>query len=82
MGDFGSSFVRTVVPVVAGFLLTLLVNLGVDLDEESSLALTTFLTGLFTSLYYLVFRFLEVKFSSQWGWLLGLAKEPTYDKPA
>ena len=78
MGDFGSSLVRTVVPIIAGALLTLLVNLGIDLDEDSTLALTTFLTGLLTAVYYLVVRFLEEKVSPQWGWLLGLAKGPSY----
>jgi len=78
MGDFGTSAVRTLVPIAAGFVLTLLVNLGVDLDADASLALSTFLTSLFTAVYYLVVRFLEDHVNPKWGWLLGLAKGPTY----
>lgn len=78
MGDFGISLVRTVVPIVAGFIITLLVNLGIELDESGAVALNAFLTSLFTALYYLVARFMETKVGAQWGWLLGLPKGPTY----
>lgn len=78
MGDLGTSLIRTFVPLAAGYVISLLVLAGVDIGSDGKVALTSFLTALFTGLYYALFRFLEVHFGSQWGWLLGLAKSATY----
>ncbi|MFG3019822.1 hypothetical protein ACGFZQ_14945 [Streptomyces sp. NPDC048254] len=78
-----ASFMRTVVPIVAGLLLTLLVRIGVDFDSASvASVVTTVLTGA----YYTTFRLLEslaVKLHSRplatvAGILLGWAAPPDY----
>lgn len=78
MSDFGSSVVRTLVPVIVGAVISALLYLGVELDDGTKAALVTVTTGVVTGLWYVIFRFLETKFSDQWGWLLGLAKQPEY----
>jgi len=78
LGDLGISYVRTLVPLVAEFIITLLVNLGIELDEEASLALSTFLMAVFSGLWYIIARWLEDKFGEKWGFLLGIPKKPTY----
>lgn len=75
------SFMRTAVPLVAGWVLTLLVALGVD---YSSTAVTSVVTALLTAAYYLVFRLLENaaptggKAEKLFGFLLGWARPPEY----
>lgn len=78
-----ASFMRTVVPIVAGFVLTLLVRIGVEFDSVSvASVVTTVLTGA----YYATFRLLEslaVKIRSRplataAGILLGWATPPDY----
>ncbi|MEU6198928.1 hypothetical protein [Streptomyces sp. NPDC047061] len=78
-----TSFMRTVVPIVAGLVLTLLVHLGVRFDSASvASVVTTVLTGA----YYTVFRLLEnlaVKIRSRplatvAGVFLGWATPPDY----
>ena len=78
-----ASFMRTVVPVAAGLLLTLLVRIGVEFDSASvASVVTTVLTGA----YYTTFRLLEslaVKIRSRplatvAGILLGWAAPPDY----
>lgn len=73
------SLIRTVVPVVVGQLLTWLATKGV-LDEtgEISAALVSLFTVVFTSAYYALARLLEVFVSTKFGWMLGIAKAPTY----
>jgi len=78
MGDFGTSLVRTLVPLIAGFVITSLLAVGVDLGTEGTVALNAFLTSLISALWYIVFRFAEQKINPNFGWLLGIAKGPTY----
>jgi len=78
LGDLGISYVRTLVPVVAGFIITLLVNWGINLDEDTTVALNALLMGLFTSAWYTLARVLETKVSEKFGWLLLAPKPPTY----
>lgn len=73
------SIIRTFVPVLVGQVITWLAVTGVlDSDGTISAALITIFTLSFTTLYYALARFLEVKVSSKFGWLLGVAKAPTY----
>lgn len=75
----GISIIRTVVPVLVGQLMTLLAVIGiVDTTGEISAAAISFFTILFTSLYYAGVRYLEEKYSKQFGWLLGYANKPEY----
>ena len=73
------SIIRTFVPVLVGQIITWLATQGVldTTGEISSLLITTF-TLLFTTIYYAIVRLLEEKVSSKYGWLLGVAKTPTY----
>ncbi|MFJ9559561.1 hypothetical protein ACIRQQ_05895 [Streptomyces fuscichromogenes] len=82
-----ASFMRTVVPIVAGLVLTLLVHIGVRFGSASvASVVTTVLTGA----YYTVFRLLEdlaAKIRSRplavvAGTLLGWATPPDYPTAA
>jgi hypothetical protein len=78
LGDQGISVVRTLVPVAAGFIITVLLNLGIDIGAEGSVALNAFLTSLFTAVWYVIARLLEDHVSEKFGWMLLLPKKPTY----
>ncbi|MEU6534897.1 hypothetical protein [Streptomyces sp. NPDC047000] len=81
------SFMRTVVPIVAGLVLTLLVRIGVTFD---SAAVASVVTAILTGAYYTLFRLLEtlaVKIRNRplaavAGILLGWAAPPDYPDPA
>lgn len=77
MSDLAVSFIRTAVPYIVGALVSWLATKGVELDEAASAGLSTFLTALFGSVYYLVFRFLEQKYP-ELGRFLGVARKPKY----
>lgn len=74
MGDFGSSIIRTVVPIVVGWVIAVGLKAGLHLDAN---AVTSVIYPLVAGVYYTVVRFLETRRSS-FGWLLGLAKPPVY----
>lgn len=74
MGDFLTSILRTVVPLVVGFVVTQLARLGIEMDTA---LVASFVTAVISGVYYAVARWLEQK-ASKWGWLLGKAKAPTY----
>jgi hypothetical protein len=71
----GVSVVRTVVPLIVGFLLSIAAKAGFNLDS-------TWVAGLLapalTTVYYTVVRLAEVKLSPAYGWLLGIAQAPKY----
>lgn len=71
-----ASIVRTLVPLIGGGIITWLVSLGINLDDQLSTALTVFLYAVFSSAYYIVVRVFETYVSPKLGWLLGLAKAP------
>lgn len=81
------SFMRTVVPIVAGLVLTLLVRIGVTFD---SAAVASVVTAVLTGAYYTLFRLLEtlaVKIRNRplaavAGILLGWATPPDYPDTA
>jgi hypothetical protein len=78
-----ASIVRTLVPLIAGGVITWLVGLGINLDPEFNGLFTTFLYAVFTGAYYIVVRLFETYVSPKIGWLLGLAKSPvTYSADA
>jgi len=74
----GPSIVRTVIPLIVGFLLTWALKAGFDLDDDS---VTNVVTVIVTGVYYALVRFLEVHVNPSLGWLLGLAKPPVYVSP-
>jgi hypothetical protein len=73
--DTLASLWRTVVPVLAGALLSMAARAGWHLDSS---VVTGWLTAGFAAGYYALFRVLEAHVSARWGWLLGLARPPQY----
>jgi hypothetical protein len=80
------SVMRTLVPLVAGLVLTWAARLGLDLDDAT---VTPYVTAALAAAYYLAFRGLEeVAERMAWqplqtlaGILLGWARPPQYVKP-
>ncbi|MEV6310038.1 hypothetical protein AB0M10_15740 [Streptomyces sp. NPDC051840] len=73
--DWAASLWRTAVPLIAGWVVALLVHVNLDVDEQ---ALSNALVSGFAFVYYGLFRTLESKVSQKFGWFLGLAKPPVY----
>jgi len=78
--DILASVVRTVVPLVIGYVITWASQIGFTVSEDQSAALAALLTGVISAIYYAIVRFLETNYSDKWGWLLGWATAPTYTK--
>lgn len=76
--DTLASLWRTVVPIVAGALLSMAAKAGFHIDSS---VVTGWLTAGFAAGYYALFRLAEQHLGKRWGWLLGLARPPQY-KPA
>jgi hypothetical protein len=76
--SFAPSVVRSVVPLIVGYLLAWPVAgvLGLQDDQVTSLV-----TVAVTFAYYLVVRVLETYALPQIGWLLGYASAPVYVAP-
>lgn len=79
------SFMRTVVPFIAGWLLTLAVRAGIEINSATVTAVVTVALG---AVYYALFRVLEVvgqrakgtALQTVAGLLLGWARPPQYPK--
>lgn len=75
------SVMRTVVPLVAGVIITLLAHIGVDFGSEVT---TSVVTAVLAGAYYTAFRLLERlaptggKAEKLFGLLLGFARPPVY----
>ena len=69
------SVIRTVVPLVAGFVLTWLVSAGVNVSSEQVQGVVY---AALTTLYYWVARLLETRVSDRFGVLLGSRAQPLY----
>lgn len=75
------SILRTVVPLIVGFVVSLLVRLGLD-DAVDTAALTELVMLVVTAGYYAAVRALERYVDPRIGWLLGYAAQPKYATPA
>lgn len=75
------SIIRTVIPTVVGTAIAWLAAHGLDLGSQEAL-ITGALIATCTTLYYAGVSFLERKVHPAFGWLLGVAKPPTYDATA
>ena len=75
MNDLSVSVIRTIVPVIAGFIITQAVRLGVSLDTA---AVTSIVTSVITAAYYGLFRTLEHYRGPLYGKFLGYSKAPQY----
>lgn len=79
------SFMRTLVPLLAGWILTLVVRAGITIDSTT---VTTAVTVALALSYYLAFRLLEhlgtrlrgTALQNIAGALLGWARPPAYPK--
>lgn len=79
--DLGASYVRTGVTIAVGTGVAWLARRAhIIIDPATSDGLTTAFTASTIGAYYLVVRALETKIPA-FGWLLGLAKLPTYPSP-
>lgn len=73
-----TSVIRTVVPIVVGWLLSLSVVTAAGVTEDQlTLAVTGALTVVGQVVYYVVLRAVE-RYVPQVGWLLGRAVQPSY----
>lgn len=72
--DLAPSFIRTAVPLIVGPLIA---RYGFDVDDTS---ISLIVSAVAAWLYYVVVRVLELK-APRVGYLLGLAKQPTYVSP-
>jgi hypothetical protein len=76
--DLGASLVRTFVATAVGTVVAYLAkNAHFVIDDATSAGLVQTFTAFVIGAYYLVVRTLETKVPA-FGWLLGLAKLPTY----
>ena len=69
------SLLRTGVPALVGWLVTLAAGHGLDLDPS---ALSGVLIPAAGFAYYALFRLAEEHVSPKFGWLLGYARPPQY----
>ncbi len=77
MNDYVVSLIRTLCPVIVGSVAGFLAAKGINLDPSATAGLTAFLSGLFTTVYYLTVRIIESKYPKA-GYLLGVPKKPEY----
>ena len=75
MNDFVASVIRTVTALVVGSAITFAAKVGVQIDSASA---TLIVGQLVTAAWYSAVRWLESRVDPRFGWLLGLAKAPTY----
>lgn len=72
-----ASLIRTFVPILVGFVITVLAKLKIDFHGDVT-ALVTAVSGY---VYYFVVRVLEhLSGNPKFGWLLGKAAQPVYKK--
>lgn len=71
-----ASVARTIVPIVVGAVLGWFTAANIPVDPEFEGMLTTLLTALLTTAYYVAVRLFETYISPKLGWLLGYAKSP------
>lgn len=77
VGETMIALVRTVVPLIAGYLLGLAALAGLGVPAGASALLELLLTTVFTAAYYASIRWLSARWS--WvGWMLGYPTNPTY----
>ena len=72
------SVVRTVVPLIVGWLISAGAVKWTGLSEDD---VTTAVTLAVTAVYYVVVRAAEEYVSPRFGWLLGVARKPAYTPP-
>ncbi len=74
--------IRTAISAAVGLLIGWLATRGFNIDPETQAGLIAVLTTLSIAAYYALVTLLERKVNPAFGWLLGVAKAPTYDATA
>jgi len=75
MSNFSKSVVRTITPIVIGYVVALLVKVGFSVKSTD---VTAVLAPVISAVYYLLVHALEQKFPKL-GVLLGVPASPSYD---
>jgi len=75
--EIKTSVIRTVTPMVVGFVVAILAARGIEGDAEFKANLFATAQLLVSGVYYVVVRFIEIKYP-KFGILLGVAKSPEY----
>lgn len=73
------ALIRTFVPTAVGAALAWLAARGVVVDADTSGLLVAGLVAVCTTLYYSLVTYLEREVSPAFGWMLGVAKAPSYE---
>lgn len=71
------SVLRTAVPIIVGWVVSLGVIIGFDLEYLTE-SLTMAITAVLTLGYYVIVRLLETYVTPKLGWLLGSPKQVVY----
>ena len=80
MSNFIIAIVRTVIPIIVGWVVGLLAAINIPIEPDVQAGLVLSLSTLTASLYYLLVAWLERRW--RWfGWLLGVARNPVYEQP-
>jgi len=74
MNDYLVSHIRTFVPIVVGWVIVWLANIGFEVDSTEAVAAVT---GAVIAVYYALVRGLAQKWPNV-GVLLGINKAPSY----
>ncbi|MEB0200565.1 hypothetical protein QN354_02195 [Cryobacterium sp. 5I3] len=77
MSNFFIAVIRSLIPIVVGWIVGLLVSLNVHVDPSITDGLILSASALAASLYYIGVAWLERQFP-WFGWLLGVARNPVY----
>lgn len=77
MSNFVTSLIRTYVPIVVGAVLGWLVSIGVEGVDQHQAEAVAGAVAFCQAAWYAAARVLEKRFP-QFGWLLGVPKNPTY----
>jgi len=81
LSNFAIAVIRTLVPIVVGWVVALLAAANIPISPEVETGAVLSLSTLVASLYYIGVAWLERRF--KWvGWLLGVARNPVYERPA
>ena len=81
MSNLVASQIRTISPIVVGYLIALLAReLGIVIDEGTEAQLVDAFSSIAAAAYYSLARYLERK-NSSFGWLLGSKSQPIYADP-
>lgn len=76
--DTGAAIIRTVAPYLTAWIVAKLAEKGINANVNDVMTQVVLVGG---SIWYTIVRFLEARWPKA-GYLLGVAKTPTYTKEA